>query len=170
MTLKLEFVSALPDHGAFETLMCDYYQIMCDKLVAVGGPALSPSELAADTLAHIDDLLPPTGRTVLATDADGTLVGCGVIRKVRKDAAELKRMYVRPEAQRLGLGRKLFEMRITESRNMGCRTVYADTIKGNRPMLDMYEHFGFRYIPRYPENANPAELDPYLVYLEHELS
>ena len=48
--------------------------------------------------------------------------------------------------------------------------IYVDTAKGNRPMLSMYERFGFKYIERYPENANPAEYAPYLVYLAYDLS
>jgi hypothetical protein len=31
----------------------------------------------------------------------------------------------------------------------------------------MYERFGFRYVSRYPENANLVEYEPYLVYLEY---
>jgi GNAT superfamily N-acetyltransferase len=170
MSPKLEFVTALPDPQAFEALMRDYYQVMIDKLVAAGGPNHSAKDLAADTMAHIDTLLPPDGRVLLATKDDGTLIGCGVIRRIRPDAAELKRMYVRPEAQGLGLGRQLFEMRIAEARNMGCTHLYADTITGNTAMLSMYEKFGFRYIPRYPENANDPELAPYLVFLEHRIS
>ena len=53
---------------------------------------------------------------------------------------------------------------------MGCRTIYADTIKCNRAMLSMYEKFGFSYIPRYSENANGPELEPFLVYLKRDLS
>jgi hypothetical protein len=52
---------------------------------------------------------------------------------------------------------------------MGCTYLYADTVKGNRGMLSMYEKCGFDYIPRYPENANGSELEPYLVYLEHKI-
>ena len=169
MTIKLTFVSALPDPLAFEALMKEYYRVVLEKLIDAGGPVYSAEEMAADTMSHIDDLLPPHGRIMLATDDDGTLVGCGVIRRIRPDAAELKRMYVRPEAQGAGLGRRIFEMRITEARRMGCRILYADTVKGNTAMLSMYEKFGFSYIPRYPENANGAELEPFLVYLEHTI-
>ena len=169
MSINLTFVSTLPDPSAFQALMREYYQVMIDKVTAIGGPAPSAMELAADTLAHMDDLLPPNGRTLLAIDDNGTLVGCGVIRKIRPDAAELKRMYVRPSAQGTGLGRRLFEMRVTEAQRMGCTTLYADTVKGNRAMLSMYEKYGFSYISRYPENPNSAELDPYLVYLERKL-
>lgn len=170
MTVTFAFVDHLPDPAAFEALMRQYYTVMGTKLAAAGGPEVLPDDLARDTLAHMDTLLPPYGRTLLAHDSTGHLVGCGVIRKVRDDAAELKRMFVRPEAQGLGLGRCLFEMRLEEARNMGCTVVYADTVKGNRAMLSMYEKLGFDYIPRYPENGNPPEFDPFLVYLSRELS
>ncbi|NIZ62710.1 hypothetical protein DL239_17190 [Sedimentitalea sp. CY04] len=169
MPLTLTFVTTLPDPAAFQALMREYYQVMIDKVIAIGGPTPSANELATDTMQHMQDLLPPKGRTLLATDGGGTLVGCGVIRQIRPDAAELKRMYVRPSAQGMGLGRRLFEMRIDEARRMGCTTLYADTVKGNRAMLSMYEKYGFSYIPRYPENPNSAELDPFLVYLECKL-
>ena len=89
---------------------------------------------------------------------------------IRPDAAEFKRIYVRPKGRGLGLGRLLFEHRVAEARQMGCRTIYADTIKCNRAMLSMYEKFGFSYIPRYSENANGPELEPFLVYLKRDLS
>jgi GNAT superfamily N-acetyltransferase len=167
MDIKFEFVPKIPDPLAFENLMLEYYQVMVGKLVEAGGPAYPADDLVADTMAHLDDLLPPLGRTLLATNADGTILGCGVIRKIRPNAVELKRMYVRPAAQ--GLGRKLFEMRISEARSMGSKTIYADTVKGNTAMLSMYEKFGFSYIPRYPENANGPDLEPFLVYLKHVL-
>lgn len=166
MSVDLKFVTTLPAPAAFESLMREYYQIMGEKLVNAGGPQLSAQGMAKDTIAHMDELLPPSGRTLLATREDGALVGCGVIRTIRDDAAELKRMYVRPDAQGMGLGRQLFELRIAEARKMGCKFAYADTVRGNTAMLSMYEAFGFKYISRYSENANPAELDPYLVYLE----
>lgn len=78
-------------------------------------------------------------------------------------------MYVRPKARGLGLGKLLFEHRLNEAREMGCTTIYADTVKGNTPMLSMYDKFGFSYIPRYPENANGLELATYLVYLKLDL-
>ena len=170
MNYTLRFVSELPDPAAFEGMMRDYYQIISEKLMNAGGPRFSAIDMAKDTLAHMDDLLPPKGRTLLATTDDGELVGCGVIRKIREDAAELKRMFVRPETQGAGLGRQLFEKRIAEARKMGCRFLYADTIKGNTAMLSMYEKYGFSYISRYPENANSSELDPFLVYLELQIS
>ena len=121
MDIKFEFVSKILDPSALEDLMLEYYQVMIDKLVEAGGPSYPAVNFVADTMSKLDDLLPPLGRTLLATDADGTILGCGVIRQIRPDAVELKRMYVRPAAQGLGLGRKLFEMRISKARSKALR-------------------------------------------------
>ncbi len=170
MDIRLEFVATPPDLPAFETLMREYFRIVTAMLAEAGGPEYAPEELAGNTVAHLGDLAPPEGRLLLATREDGRLMGCGAIRRIRPDAAEFKRMFVRPEAQGMGLGRRLFEARIAEARRMGCGTLYADTVKGNTAMLSMYEKFGFSHVPRYPENANVPELEPWLVYLEADIS
>jgi GNAT superfamily N-acetyltransferase len=169
MDIRLEFVSAPPDVPAFETLMREYFRVVAAMLTAAGGPTYKPDDLAADTVARLDELSPPRGRILLATRDDGVLAGCGVIRRIRPDAAELKRMFVRPEARGLGLEWRLLETRIAEARRMGCRKLYADTVKGNGPMLSMYAKSGFSLVPRYPENANVPELEPWLLYLEREI-
>jgi len=142
---------------------------MSGLVIGAGGPHFTAEDLTADTMANLDYMAPPQGRLLLATTDSGELLGCGVIRQIRPDAAEFKRMYVRPKARGLGLGKLLFKHRVEEARRMGCDALYADTVKGNTPMLSMYEKFGFSYIPRYPENANGPELEPFLVYLKRDL-
>ncbi len=77
----------------------------------------------------------------------------------------MKRLYVLPDCQGHGLGRRLIEARIDGARAMGLSDLYADTVIGNDDMLRLYDRLGFRHIDRYPENANPPERDPWLVYL-----
>ena len=169
MNPQVSFVDEVSDPEAFHALLVDYYSIVLQTLVAAGGPQLSPVEMADGSIKSLDQMLPPQGRLALARDESGRLIGCGALLRIRPDAVEMKRMFVRPEAQGTGLGRTLFEMRLDEARAMGCTSVYADTARGNRSMLAMYEKHGFQYIDRYPENANPPELAPYLVFLEYRL-
>ena len=156
MMIEVSFVSEVKNLSEFEELLFEYYSDVLQIAEAAGLPKLAPEDLVQSSVDHLDEMLPPNGR----------LLGCGTLRRIRSDAVEMKRMFVRPEARGNGLGQRLFEMRIEEARKMGCRAVYADTAKGNRPMLSMYERFGFHYIQRYPENANPIEFEPYLVNLE----
>ena len=169
MDVELTFVAEVEDVDEFQDLLLEYYTGILPSVEAAGGPVLSAQDMAGSSIAHLEEMLPPDGRLVFARREDGLLLGCGALRRIRPDAVEMKRMFVRPEARGLGLGKKLFETRIDEARRMGCRLIFADTVKGNRPMLSMYERFGFEYIPRYPEIANPPDFDPFLVYLQYQL-
>ena len=163
----LIFISRLEDPAKFQQLLHDYYVNVLRVAEAAGVPKLSAEDLSAGAIASMEDVLPPRGRTLIAIDENERYIGCGQLRRVRDDAVEMKRMFVRPEVQGSGLGRRLFEMRLEEARSMGMAEVYADTAKGNRAMLNMYEKYGFEYISRYPENANPLEYEPFLVYLRY---
>lgn len=52
---------------------------------------------------------------------------------------------------------------------MGCRRIVTDTVRGNLPMLWLYESCGFHRVERYAGNFNPPDFDPFLVYFEKSL-
>lgn len=159
----------VPDPAVLRQLLVEYSEGILERFLAVGGPALDPADLVDPFVETLDSYRMPDGCIVLAHDAAGGLVGCGTIRKIRPDAAEMKRMFVRPEARRKGLGKAIFDMRVAEARRLGVKTLYADTVRGNTEMLRLYEAEGFTVIPRYDGNANPPEYAPFLVYLEKRL-
>ncbi len=163
------FVDKIADEEEFRDLLNSYYGEVLKGFAAAGGPALSAEVQADKSIQNNADYLPPRGRTALVRDTGGRLIGCGSLRRIDDDAVEMKRMFVRPEAQGQGIGRRLFDIRIEEARRMQARAIYADTFKGNRSMLKIYESYGFTYIDRYDGNANPEEWAPLLVFLEYRL-
>lgn len=167
MTHRLEFVETIPE--GYRDILIAYLTGILPAFEAVSGIKIDPIKMADDTLADASHLLPPDNRLLVAFDATDTLIGCGSLRRIRPDAGEMKRMFVAPSARGTGLGRALFEERINEARRMGLEWLFADTVKGNRPMLNLYEKSGFDYIDRYPENANPPEFAPHLVFLRLKL-
>jgi GNAT superfamily N-acetyltransferase len=167
MTHRLEFVETIP--SGYRDILIAYYTGILPTFEAVSGIKIDPVEMADDTLADPSHLLPPQNRLIVAYDDSGEMIGCGSLRRIRPDAAEMKRMYVAPKARRTGLGRALFEARINEARRMGLKWLFVDTVKGNRPMLSLYETSGFEYIDRYPENANPPEYADSLVFMRRKL-
>ncbi|HEY2471613.1 MAG TPA: GNAT family N-acetyltransferase [Terracidiphilus sp.] len=84
---------------------------------------------------------------------------------VKSDAAtawELKRLWVRPEARNLGLGRLLTEAAIDRARTGGRRSIYLDTAPESMgAAYRMYLAMGF--IPCEKYNDNPVEGLVYLV-------
>ena len=115
---KFEFISALEDVPKFQQLLFDYYTNVLKVAEAAGAPKLSAKEFSANSVHTMKEVLPPRGRTLIATGENERYVGCGQLRRIGEDAVELKRMFVRPDAQGTGLGRKLFEMQLEEAHSM----------------------------------------------------
>jgi GNAT superfamily N-acetyltransferase len=90
---------------------------------------------------------PPGGRLALATvddqSARGQPAGCIALRRVDRDHAEAKRLYVRPAFRGLGLGRALMEWVLAEARTAGYREIVGDTMPVMRDALALYERMGF---------------------------
>src|SRR5580698_4262155 len=85
---------------------------------------------------------PPGGRLALAT-VDGQPAGCIALRRVDRDRAEAKRLYVRPAFRGLGLGRALMEWVMVEARAADYREIVGDTMPVMRDALALYERIGF---------------------------
>ena len=82
---------------------------------------------------------------------DGTPVGCGALRLVDSETAELKRMYVAPALRGRGLGRRLVDALEAEARALGVRRLVLETGVRQTAALALYRATGFQPIPLYGE-------------------
>jgi ribosomal protein S18 acetylase RimI-like enzyme len=98
------------------------------------------------------EYVPPTGRLYLANEHDET-AGCIALRKLGDDICEMKRLYVRPQFRRQGLGRTLVDRIIEDARQIGYRRMRLDTLPGKMDQaIAMYRSLGFKDIERYYDN------------------
>jgi putative acetyltransferase len=96
---------------------------------------------------------PPGGVALLACMAGSSRdVGTVGVRRFDGASAELKRMYVRPEARGTGAGRALAEAAIDHARRLGYRRILLDTVASMRAATALYESLGFRRVPPYRHN------------------
>ncbi|HYG97938.1 MAG TPA: GNAT family N-acetyltransferase [Terriglobales bacterium] len=101
---------------------------------------------------------PPDGCLLLALRGDEAL-GCVALHALADDLCEMKRLYVRPTARGLGLGRLLIEQVISEARSIGYRRMRLDTIEGLMDRaIALYREFGFRETEPYRFNPSPHTL------------
>jgi len=82
---------------------------------------------------------------------DGVPVGCGALRLLDEETAELKRMYVSPEARGTGVGRRLVAALEAEARRLGVRRLVLETGIRQVAALALYRATGFHRIPLYGE-------------------
>jgi putative acetyltransferase len=116
---------------------------------------------------ELDDLpgeyAEPRGALLIAT-VDGTPAGCCALRPLDTvdyaNACEMKRLFVRPEFRRLGLGRQLAEEVMELARMAGYDCLLLDTLNDMETARALYQELGFEEIP--PYYFNPIEGAHYL--------
>ncbi len=101
------------------------------------------------------DYAQPRGALLLAK-VDGVIAGCCALRPLDSsdyvNAAEMKRLYVRPAFRGLGLGRQLAEAVLDAALMAGYNSVLLDTLDDMEIARAMYEELGFKEIPPYYHN------------------
>ena len=110
---------------------------------------------AAELAALPGAYAPPQGRLLLATHR-AAVVGCVALQPIGEGRCEMTRLYVRPAARSLGVGRALVVYALEEARTLGYREMVLDTLPAMREAQRMYEHLGFRDIAAYRANPVPG--------------
>ena len=96
------------------------------------------------------------GRIFLAEQA-GAAVGCCALLAMGPGEFEVAKMAVTESCQGAGVGRRLLEKVLAESRASGAKRLYLETNRNLAPAIRLYESVGFRHLP--PERVVPS---PYL--------
>jgi len=111
---------------------------------------LDPDQVPSATPA---EMTPPDGVFLVAYEQDRPLA-CGGLKRLDAETAEIKRMYVVPEARGRGLGRSLLAALEEEARRLGYRRARLDTGARQPHARALYESAGYAAICAY--NTNPA--------------
>ena len=85
----------------------------------------------------------------LARDADGTPLGCGGLRLVDDGIAEVKRMYVRPEARGTGVSTAILRRLEEAALALGSPALVLETGTEQKRAVGFYEREGFRRIANF---------------------
>jgi putative acetyltransferase len=103
------------------------------------------------------DYAEPRGALLLAW-VNGSVAGCCALRPLDSsdytNAAEMKRLYVRPAFRGLRLGRQLAEGILDAARSAGYSCVLLDTLDDMESARALYEDLGFEEIPPYYHNPH----------------
>ena len=96
----------------------------------------------------------PSGALVLAF-VDGLPAATVALRPLSARACEVKRLFVRAEFRRQGIGRQLMQWVLRHARKLGYETVHGDTLPTMQGALRMYRDLGFEVMTE-PYSENPT--------------
>ncbi len=131
---------AIEDPTSTDAKWCieQYFTELNARFDAGFNPALSNS-------ADAHELTLPAGALIIARIGRQP-VGCGAIKLHPGAPAELKRMWVAPEARGLGLGRRLLQELERQAREMRVETLRLETNNALREAIALYRGSGYRAV------------------------
>ncbi|PXX07069.1 acetyltransferase (GNAT) family protein [Paraburkholderia tropica] len=89
----------------------------------------------------VDDVRSSRSAFVIARAVDGHAIGCGALRRLSFEVAELKRIYRRPEWR--GVGALILTFLETAAHDLGYRRVVLQTREANRRAIAFYHRHGY---------------------------
>ena len=99
-----------------------------------------------DVAGELEELLqrfvPPNGECLLAS-RDGKPIGTLMLKTVDDDTCEMNRMWVKPEARGLGVGRGLIEALCDRARQMGFKLMKLEALDERILAVPLYKKLGF---------------------------
>ena len=104
------------------------------------------------TRVEVEDLAPPAGLLLVARES-GRPVGCGGLRYHAGGRADVKRMWVAPDARGIGLGRRLLRVLEHHAADTGVAVLRLETNASLTEAIALYRETGYREVE--PFNDEP---------------
>ena len=146
----LQITPEPPDSPLAGALLDRYFDELAARFPA------GPGQFEVDRIAApVAEWTPPHGVFMVARRG-GHAVGCGAVRTLDADHAEIKRMWVDPAVRGLGIGRGLLSALEVAAAQLGCHAVRLDTAAYLTEALPLYRSAGYVEIPAYNDNPYAA--------------
>ena len=152
---------------------------MTVKITAERPDSVDAQELIAELEAHLEPQYPDESRHGYSVEKllhegvaffvmrdEETAAGCGGVKLVGTEYAEIKRMYVRPRFRGLGLGKMMLDHLAEHARRNGVGILRLETGIYQTQAIGLYERWGFTRIPPFGEYRE----DPLSLFFEKQSS
>lgn len=146
MNITIEKITSAEDLEEIKTLFREY--------VAFLGISLSFQRFEEELAKLPAKYAEPEGAIYLAK-VDGQSAGCVALWKLEEGVCEMKRLYVRPSFQGLGLGKKLAYVIMEEAQQKGYTKMKLDTLRRLESANRLYK--SLKFSETNPYNYNPED-------------
>jgi GNAT superfamily N-acetyltransferase len=147
----------------------EYLQWINERVAQEYGISFDIAAILEHDMLDLGIFMPPKGILLLGT-VDNHLAGVSCLKALGDCCGEVKRMYVRPDSRRLGLGRALLERLLTEAARIGYNHIRLDSARFMVSAHQLYRSLGFQDIEPYEGSEVPPEFRSNWVFMQKDLS
>ena len=116
---------------------------------------LAPQGFSQELASLPGAYAPPGGELLLAKRGDHVL-GCIALKPLEPQVAEIKRLFVRPQARGKGIAKALIQTAIAIAAQLGYNEIKLDTLPEMEGAIALYKANGFAPIPPYGSHPYPG--------------
>lgn len=109
----------------------------------------------------------PKGLMLLARDAAGTPLGCGMTHAIDPATSEIKRVFVSASGRGQGIAHQICTELVKQARADGFKRMVLDTSKSLVAAQSLYARLGFTLCASY--QPIPSDMLPHLLFYERTL-
>jgi GNAT superfamily N-acetyltransferase len=140
---SIEMLSESPTRLAAARELVHEYVLLPDASAHRDGPPMRlPTFFESEIAALPFPAQPPKGDIVMAVK-DGQAFGIALLVPFESTAAELRRLYVKPDKRGRGVGRTIVVALIGVAKKLGYRSVILDMMPSRTTAVDLYRSVGF---------------------------
>jgi GNAT superfamily N-acetyltransferase len=140
-----------------------------DHAVVFDDPQAAMAAHHREFTQELPNLLGPRGRLLVAWKGS-EVVGVGALKPIDAGVAEIKRMYVRPQARGRGIARAILERLLADARALGYQLVRLETATFMHEAHALYRSLGFKDRQAFDHaEAGLSGLDQFVLYMELRL-
>jgi len=109
-----------------------------------------------EELADLQKSYPQEAGGIILCKDGPRYAGCVALRRIDNQTAELKRMYVKDNYRKAGIGTELLKQSFQLAKERGYKKIRLDTLSHMEPAIRLYRKFGFREIQPYYHNPESS--------------
>ena len=94
----------------------------------------------------MEDKYKGEGEALYIAFVDNQPAGCVALRRVDKNTADMKRLYVRPAFRHSSLGTNMAKMIVEDAREFGYKTLLLDSLPSMENAKELYTTLGFKKV------------------------
>ena len=145
----LPFSPSIPKHCAdVEKTVNEYFCWGNSQSITEYGFGWDTETMIAKFISEYHKYIPPDGIFYLA-QIDGETVGIGGLKRLSRDTAELKRLFVTPTARGIGIAKTLLLQLIEDAKTIGYTRIVLESARFMREAHGLYQQCGFSDMVEY---------------------